>query len=182
MIFTDDFGIHLLQFERLSRNILEALKHPNVIRRVRNNLTVDAAELVYKSMILPKLDYCDFVWNNLSDTKYNQLERVQTRAARVVQKDSSHSDIEVKNQLGWKSLFSRSTTHRIIFVFKCLNCNVSKLFTDYFVQMNHAYQTRRNRVDLIAPKISTEISTEISAKKSMYYKGAILTLIVYQVM
>ena len=33
--------------------------------------------------------------------------------------------------------------------------------------MNHAYQTRRNRVDLIAPKISTEI-----AKKSMYYKGA----------
>ena len=48
--------------------------------------------------------------------------------------------------------------------------------------MNHTYQTRRNRVDLIAPKISTEISTEISAKKSMYYKGAILTLIVYQVM
>ena len=120
MIFTDDFGIHLLQFERLSRNILEALKHPNVIRRVRNNLTVDAAELVYKSMILPKLDYCDFVWNNLSDTKYNQLERLQTRAARVVLKDSSHSDIEVKNQLGWKSLSSRSTTHRIIFVFKCL--------------------------------------------------------------
>ena len=33
--------------------------------------------------------------------------------------------------------------------------------------MNHTYQTRRNRVDLIALRISTEI-----AKKSMYYKGA----------
>ena len=91
----------------------------------------------------------------------------------MVLKDSSHSDIEVKNQLGWKSHSSRCTTHRIIFVFKCLNCNVSELFTDYFVQMNHTYQTRRNRVDLTASKISTEI-----AKKSMY--SAILTLIVYQ--
>ena len=42
------------------------------------------------------------------------------------------------------------------------------LNTDYFAQINHTYQTRRNRVHLIAPKISTEM-----AKKSMYYKGAI---------
>ena len=31
--------------------------------RVRNNLTVYAAERVFTTMILPKLDYCDFVWN-----------------------------------------------------------------------------------------------------------------------
>ena len=30
-------------------------------------------------MILPKSDYCDFVWNNLAPSRYKSLERLQTR-------------------------------------------------------------------------------------------------------
>ena len=42
-------------------------------------------------MILPKLDYCNFVWNNLAPSRYNSLERLQTKTARIVLKDSNPS-------------------------------------------------------------------------------------------
>ena len=67
-------------------------------------------------MILPKLDYCDFVWDNLAPSRYNSLERLQTRAARIVPKDSN-----LLCQLSWKSLDALSTMHNLTFVFKCLH-------------------------------------------------------------
>jgi len=43
-------------------------------------------------MILPKLDYCDFTWNdNLSATINNSLERIQTKAVRLILKEGNLS-------------------------------------------------------------------------------------------
>ena len=42
---------------------------------VPNSLTVYAAERVFTTMILPKLDYFDFVWNNLAP-RYKSLEQL----------------------------------------------------------------------------------------------------------
>lgn len=50
-------------------------------------------------MILPRFDYCDFVWNNLSDSRYNQLANLLVQAARIVLKewDSNRPHSELKN-------------------------------------------------------------------------------------
>ena len=34
-------------------------KRIGVLGRIRNNLTVDAANKVYQSLVLPVMDYCD---------------------------------------------------------------------------------------------------------------------------
>ena len=73
---------------------------------------VYAAERVFTTMILPTLDYCDFVWNNLAPSRINSLERLQTRAARVVLEDSNLSHHQPLCQLSWKSLKARSTMHK----------------------------------------------------------------------
>ena len=83
-----------------------------------NNLTVYAVERVFRTMILPKLDYCDFLWNTLAPSRYNSLEQIQTRAARIFQKDSTLSHHQLLRQLSWKSLKARSTMHNLTFVFK----------------------------------------------------------------
>ena len=36
----------------------------------------NAAERIFTAMILPKLDYCDFVWNNLVPSRCHALERL----------------------------------------------------------------------------------------------------------
>ena len=41
-------------------------KRIGVLGRIRNNLTVDAANKVYQSLILPVMDYCDVAWNMIS--------------------------------------------------------------------------------------------------------------------
>ncbi len=67
--------------------------------------------MVYKSMILPKLDYCDFVWNQLPPSRYKALEYLQVRAARIIlMKDGGHE--ELHHQLGWKSLQTCCFMHR----------------------------------------------------------------------
>ena len=41
------------------------------------------------------------------------------------------------------------------------------LFKEYFVKISHNYSTRRNGLDILVPKVSTE-----KAKKGCYYFGA----------
>ena len=42
-------------------------------------------------MMLPKLEYCDFISNQLSSSRYSALEHLQIRAARIVlMKDDGH--------------------------------------------------------------------------------------------
>ena len=66
-------------------------------------------------MILPKLDYCDFVWDNLAPSRYHALERLQTRAARIILKDSSLSHEHLLRQLSWMSLKERCNMHIVTF-------------------------------------------------------------------
>ena len=56
--------------------------------------------------------------------------------------------------------------HRLIFVFKSLNCDGPEFFSNYFIKSSHVYNTRRNGRDLILPKVNTEI-----AKKGSFYLG-----------
>lgn len=66
-------------------------------------------------MILPKLDYCDFVWDNLGPSRYHALEHLQTRAARIILKDSSLSHEHLLRQLSWMSLKERCNMHIVTF-------------------------------------------------------------------
>ena len=132
-----------------------------------NNLTVYAVERVFTTMILAKLDYCDFVWNTLAPSGYNSLERLQTRAARIVLKDSNLSHHQLLRQLSWKSLKARSTMHNLTFVFKCLHNIAPDLFKCYFIKSSHVHSTRRNGLDILIPKVRTE-----STKKGTFSTGA----------
>ena len=94
-------GIYLDHVTRLNNKISSQI---GLLRRVRNSLTVYAAERLFTTMILPTLDYCDFVWNNVAPSRFNSLERLQTRAARIVLNYSNLSHHQLLCPLSWKSL------------------------------------------------------------------------------
>ena len=64
-----------------------------VLGRIRNNLTVDAANKVYQSLILPVMDYCDVAWSSIGKIERDKLDRAQRRAAKIVSK-TTDSDAE----------------------------------------------------------------------------------------
>ena len=101
-----------------SRLINKVSSQLAMLSRIRNNLTVYACEKVFSTMILPKLDYCDFIWiTNLPQSKYHRLEGLQKRAAKIISKENNLDLKGLLNQLGWKSINARSSIHKLMFVF-----------------------------------------------------------------
>lgn len=46
----------------------------SLLSRIRDSLTIQATERIFKLMILPKSDYCDFIWNNLAPSNLRKLD------------------------------------------------------------------------------------------------------------
>ena len=95
--------------------------------------------------------------NNLAPSRHNALERLSTRAARIILKERSLSHDHLLRQLSWMSLNARSNMYIVTFEFKCVHNNAPDLFKEYFVKTSHNYSTRRNGLEIFVPKVSTEL-------------------------
>ena len=48
-------------------------KRIDALGRIRNHLTVDAANKVYQSLVLPVMDYCDVAWSSIGKIERDKL-------------------------------------------------------------------------------------------------------------
>ena len=55
-----------------------------MLNRIRTNVTTNTAHLIYKSFILPVIDYCDTVWNCCGKVDSENLEKLHRRAAGLI--------------------------------------------------------------------------------------------------
>ena len=60
-----------------------------ILKRIRPFLDNVSSNLIYSSTILPLFDYCDVVWDTCTINSKNKLQRLQNRAARIIQKSSN---------------------------------------------------------------------------------------------
>ena len=84
-------------------------KRVGMLGRIRNNVAMHTADLIYKSFILPIADYCDSAWSCCGKMNTELLEKLQRRAARIIMKKSS-SD-EALNSLAYDTLALRRNNH-----------------------------------------------------------------------
>ena len=80
-------------------------------------------------MVLPVFDYCDVVWDTLSDSQQYKLEKLQTRA---------------ELNIHWPSLVSRRKMHTAILVFKCLSNRVPSFLQNYNIDLSNPGRLTRN--------------------------------------
>ena len=80
-----------------------------MLRRIRSSITTDTANRMYKSFIIPLLDYCDTVWNYCGKLNSDSLEKFQRQAARIIAKQSSSDD--AMNYLAYQPLELRRREH-----------------------------------------------------------------------
>ena len=110
----------------------------------------------------------DTVWGELSIGCGKNLQRLQNRAAHIVQGRSTTD--EAFQKLGWINLETQRIMHKCILVYKCLNNLAPPYFCDYFIRNNciHSHNTRNsNDLHLPAPKLSL-------GKNTFRYSGSIL--------
>lgn len=139
--------------------------------RIRSSLTTEASNRLYKSMILPILDYCSAVFHGCGKGNDEELERLQRRGGRIVLKTAHLSTEQMVADLGWDLLKTRREKRIVKLVEKCLDGKAPSYFSDYFQQRNHDihnYNTR-NKDKLFIDKIKLE-----STKRAFFYKGPII--------
>ena len=137
--------------------------------RIRSSLT-DASNRLYKSMILPNLEYCCAVFHGCGKGN-EKLERLQRRAAKIVLKTVHWSTQDMESGLGWDPLKTRKEKHIVTLVKNCLDRQAPSYFSDYFRRRTydfHDYDTR-SKDRLSIDKVSLELT-----KRAFFYKGATL--------
>ena len=82
-----------------------------VIRRLKPCVDQHTLLCAYNALILPHFDYCCEVWDTISITHSDRLQRPQNRAARVITgRKNEHGQSELAlNELNWVTLEQRRT-------------------------------------------------------------------------
>ena len=132
-----------------------------IFSRARPSLTIESANRLFKSMILPILDYCGAVFHRCGKGNEEGLECLQRRAGRMVLNTAYLSTEQILTNLGWDTLTRRRENHIVKLVEKCLKGMAPGYFSRYFKlkrHNTHNYDTRKknniviNRVKLESTK------------------------------
>ena len=81
--------------------------------RVFGNCNRSCLSTLYKSVILPHLDYCSSVWDPYHKVHIQALECVQTFTARLVTRNWSGNGESLRSLLSWPKLATRRQFQKI---------------------------------------------------------------------
>ena len=79
-------------------------------------------ETLYKSYVLPHLDYSDVIWDNCSATLANELEKLHLEALRIITgsvRGTSHE--KLYKESGFVTLQARRDRHKLIVFYKIVH-------------------------------------------------------------
>ena len=117
------------------------------IRSIRDCLTQHATELLIHSLVISPLDYGNGLLYSVSDKLLDELQRVQSVAARVVVKASRYDHITpILKTLHWLPIRYRTEYKLLLLTFKTLHHLAPSFLTD-LLQLYHPTRTLRSSLD-----------------------------------
>ena len=151
------------------------LKHKLIGRtkmlgKLRPLVGADTTLSLYKSLILPVLDYADVVYDCLSAKCCHKIQRIQNYALRIVHMagyETSVRDMHIYSNITYLS--DRRHSHTLNYVYKCRNGLVPDHIASQLqsVSDTHGVQTRAaTREDLLVPAFHLDMT-----RRSFRYRG-----------
>ena len=102
-----------------------------IFSRARPSFTIESANRLFKSMILPILDYCGAVFYRCGKGNEEDLECLQRRAGKMVLDTAHLSTEQTFTSLGWDTLMRGRENHIVKLVEKCLKGMAASYFSKY---------------------------------------------------
>ena len=112
-------------------------------------------------MVLPVFYYCDVVWDILSDSQQHKLEKLQSRAEKIINMYQSY-----ELNIHWPLLASRRKMHTAILAFKCLSNRLPSFLKNYIDLSNPGRLTRNCAHKCVIPKVKL-----VFGSKGFYVRG-----------
>ena len=94
------------------------------LSRLSKHLPVSLLQLVYKTRLLPVIDYACSVWGNSTSRNLFMVQKLQNRAARVICKNFDYVNtrgIDLVKRLQWMTVQQRIDYFTIVQMFKCIH-------------------------------------------------------------
>ncbi len=86
-----------------------------ILRSLRTIVPNDTLIQIYNAIVQPHLDYVDAAYDSASQTCKNRLQKLQTRAVRLITGSGPHTRRHLMfNKLKWLSLQQRRDFHKCI--------------------------------------------------------------------
>ena len=140
----------------------KAARRVNTMRKLRNSLASDAAQALYRTMILPISTYCGTLSVGLPDCTLKKIRGIENRGKNVVTSKIG-KNIELRIPSASSLIKKRACT----IVLNCLSNNICEMFDKYFEEMDHKHATRNNQISVTLPKVKLE-----TGRKGLYFLGA----------
>ena len=140
----------------------KAKQHLGLIHRTLHQAPPRVRYQVYRSVTLPKLDYCGAVWDPYLSKDINSLDSVHKFAARVVTNKWKENYADLLNSLQWNTLKTRQTLQKLKLCYRIVN-NQSILPANTFLPHPYPNSRTHHTKALFKPFASTT-----AFKKSCY--------------
>ena len=91
----------------------------NVMRKLKFELDRKSLEAIYLTFIRPILEYGDIIFDNCTNYEKQELEKIQTEAARIATGTTKLVSIEtLYKEIGWDTLDTRRRKHKLTLFYK----------------------------------------------------------------
>ena len=131
--------------ELIARKISSRL---GMLRKARKVIPRDACITLYNSTVLPIFDYCSCVWDGCSKSKKEYLDRLQRRAAAIIE-GRKVSQNELHHTFSWPNLQERRNFQKCMLVYKCLNNLAPSYLLDEFKHSSYYHNYNTGHRDLL---------------------------------
>ena len=132
-----------------------------LLKRVRPQLTTEAALSIYKTMLIPIFTYCSILTGNPTKSFETKIMNMENRVRNIVFNGIVPKDLRI---VSVKELTQKKICLQ---VFNIINGNTCANFKNYFEIMNN--NTRNKNYIIRLPKIKLEV-----CRKSFFFNGGIM--------
>ena len=132
-----------------------------MLGRIRKFIKQETSLLLFKTLLLPVLDYGDVIYGVASQVNVERVQKIQNAACRVVLMAHKRTHIaELHSTLNLMYLRDRRAFHLATFAYKCVNGLAPTYLTVFFepVEVRHGINTRAvQNHDMVFKKGRTQI-------------------------
>ena len=123
-----------------------------------------SVEIIYTTFIRPVLEYGDVIWDNCTQYAKQELDKIQTEAARIATGTTKLVSLTVLyKEICWETLEQRRHNHKLTLFYKMLN-NITPLYLSSLVPQSIRNISRYNL------RNSNDLQT-IYARSNQYFNS-----------
>ena len=115
----------------ISKLSTKANRKLGILKAIGNKIPRRTKEQIYKTFILPNLEYGDVIFSSADFIHLNKLNKIQRNAALVCTGAyKTTENTKLLRELGWETLEIRTNIHKMSLFYKILHMNVSPYLVD----------------------------------------------------